>query len=80
MYHGYMTWNHRIVRRIYDTGDVYYAIHEVYYDEAGEPTGCTALPSVIMEDSVEDLAITLDRIRECLDKPIYDYEEDFKDV
>ena len=72
-----MTWNHRVISRKYETGETYYAIHEVYYDDSGKPTQCTALPSVILEDSIDDLAITIDRIRECLSKPVLDYDKDF---
>ena len=75
-----MTWNHRVIRRKYDTGEVYYAIHEVYYDDSGNHTQVTALPVAIFEDNIEDLAFTIDRIRECLSKPVLDYEEDFPDV
>ena len=75
-----MTWNHRVIRRKYDTGEVYYAIHEVYYDESGKPNGVTALPVGVFEDSIDDLAITIDRLRECLSKPVLDYDEDFPNV
>lgn len=75
-----MTWNHRVIKRKYDTGEVFFAIHEVFYDDAGKPTQCTVMPSAILEDSIDDLAITIDRIRECLSKPVLDYDEDFPDV
>jgi len=73
-----MTWNHRVISRKFETGETYYAIHEVYYDEAGEPTSVTATPSVVMEESVEDIAWTLECIQKCLSLPVLDYEEDFK--
>lgn len=72
-----MTWNHRVIRGKYETGETYYAIHEVYYDEAGVPTNVTASPSAIMEESVEDIAWTLERIQKSLKLPVLDYEEDF---
>lgn len=75
-----MTWNHRVISRKYETGETYYAIHEVYYDESGEPYSVTAMPSAIMEESVEDIAWTLERIQKCLSLPVLDYEEDFPDV
>ena len=75
-----MTWNHRVIKRRYETGEEYLAIHKVYYDASGKPDGVTALPVAIFEDSVEDLAITIDRIRECLSNPVLDYDEDFPDV
>ena len=75
-----MTWNHRVIRRRYETGEEYFAIHEVYYDNDGKPSSVTTLPVAIFEDSINDLAITIDHIRECLDKPVLDYDEDFPDV
>ena len=75
-----MTWNHRVIRRKYETGEEYFAIHEVYYDDNGKPNGVTALPIAIFEDSVEDLAITIERVKECLSKPLLDYDKDFPDV
>ena len=72
-----MTWNHRVIRRKYDTGEEYFAIHEVYYDASGEPESVTALPVAVFEDSIDDLAITIDRFRECLSKPVLDYDKDF---
>jgi len=75
-----MTWNHRVIRRRYETGEEYFAIHEVYYDDAGNHNAVTALPVAIFGDSIDDLAITIDHIRECLNKPVLDYDKDFPDV
>lgn len=36
-----MTWNYRIVRYHDDKG---FGLHEVYYDEAGQPKSMTASP------------------------------------
>lgn len=30
-----MSWDHRVIRNIFDTGEVSYQIYEVYYDENG---------------------------------------------
>ena len=75
-----MTWNHRVIKRKYDTGETYYAVHEVYYDDSGKPSSVTVLPVGIFEDTIDDLAITIDRLRECLSKPVLDYDKDFPDV
>jgi hypothetical protein len=75
-----MTWNHRVIKRKYETGEEYFAIHEVYYDDSGKPEQCTVLPISILQNSVDDLSITIDRIRECLSKPVLDYDEDFPNV
>jgi len=75
-----MTWNHRVIRRKYENGEEYFAIHEVYYNKDGKPNMVTTLPITIVEESVDDLAITIDLIRKCLDKPVLDYDKDFPDV
>jgi hypothetical protein len=31
------SWNYRIMRHKYETDEVGYEIHEVYYDEEGKP-------------------------------------------
>lgn len=73
-----MSWNHRIIRHIeqrthMDDG-IYYAIHEVYYDEDGKVNGWTEEPIRIMEESLDDLKVTLQRLIESLDKPVIDYD------
>lgn len=68
-----MSWNHRIVRRNY-SGDVMYEIHEVYYDKDGKVSGLTQEPISIMEESLEDLKKTIERLQNCLEKSIIDYE------
>ena len=75
-----MTWNHRVIKRKYETGEEYFAIHEVYYDDDGKPTQVTALPVSIFEDNMDDLANTLARLLESLSKPVLDYDEEFPDV
>ena len=30
------TWNHRVVKRKYDNGEIWYGIYEVFYDEGKE--------------------------------------------
>ena len=31
-----MSWNYRVVRRRAPNGDIYYGLHEVYYDQHGK--------------------------------------------
>lgn len=73
-----MSWNHRVVRRIYPNthmdDSIVYQIHEVYYDENGAINSITSEPINIVEESVEDLKTTLQRIIKCLDNPIIDYD------
>lgn len=64
-----MGWNHRVLEHKY-RDDVYYKIHEVYYDEEGNPTSYTANGVEVQCDSLEGIKWTLDKMQECLSKPI----------
>jgi hypothetical protein len=73
-----MTWNHRVVRRVYPDAspleNVQHEIHEAYYDEKGE---C----DMITVDAIPPTGGTVEELRECLammtralDHPVLDYE------
>ena len=71
-----MVWNHRVIRKLDLNGDAYYHIHEVYYPEVGaKPDKITVEPMTPYGDTVEDLRWTLEKMLECLDKPILDYKD-----
>ena len=53
---------------------IYYAIHEVYYGEDGKIKGWTEEPIRIMEESLEDLKATLQRLSESFNNPVLDEE------
>ena len=69
-----MSWNHRVLATEVPypdgTTEMYFEIHEVYYDEDGNPNGYTANPITIGGDSLEGLNWTVDRIKESLTKTI----------
>lgn len=73
-----MSWNHRIIRRIYPNthmdDSILYEIHEVYYDKDGTIGSITKEPISIIEESVEDLKSTIERLTKCLTTPIIDYD------
>ena len=49
-----MTWNHRVLRQTHRLGGkdyVGFAVHEVYYDDTGEPTSWTADPVAVAGDT-----------------------------
>lgn len=73
-----MSWNHRIVRRIYPNvhmdDSILYEVHEVYYDEEGKIDSITQEPINIMEETVDDLRKTVERLTKCLEQPIIDYD------
>lgn len=72
-----MSWNHRIVRRIYPNvhmdDSILYEIHEVYYGADGAIGSITKEPISIMEETVDDLRKTVERLTKCLEYPIVDY-------
>jgi hypothetical protein len=78
-----MTWNHRLLATEYESvgsKETYFQIHEVYYDEDGKPNGYTANPITIGGDSIDGLRWTVDRIKECLEKPILWGDDRFPEV
>ena len=62
-------WNHRVIKTVADSGEVTYAIHEVYHREVGYK-GWTANPVPAAEDSLEELKVTLERMLRACDKPV----------
>lgn len=73
-----MHWNHRVYKRTYPNGEVFYQIHEAFYEtkESEPPESYTTEPKALMEESVEELRETLQRMLKCLDAPVLDYKED----
>jgi hypothetical protein len=70
-------WNHRVVRRVYKTTNYEeesFAIHEAYYDDDGNVTRITQDPVDPHGSSMEDLRWSLNKMRECLEYPVLDYE------
>ena len=69
-----MSWNYRILAHKYRENEVYFQIHEVYYDKSGIPNGYAKDAEYVGADDVEGLQWTLDRMQECLSKPILSVE------
>lgn len=73
-----MSWNHRVVRRFYPNthmdDSMLYEIYEVYYKEDGNIDGITEEPIRIREENIDDLRKTVERLTECLEQPIIDYD------
>jgi hypothetical protein len=64
-----MAWNHRILAHKQEDGSVYFSIHEVYYTN-GIPDGYTSNPISVGSEEVKGIKWTLNRMKECLKKPI----------
>ena len=70
-------WNHRIIhQRVKCLGEWedQFSIHEVYYDEFGNPINHTIDAVSPRGDSIEDLKWVLDKMKEALEHPILSYE------
>lgn len=69
-----MIWNHRLVR-ITDNGETFFAIQEVYYNDAGEPTGHG--DPFMHGDSMEEIETLVRRMGVAITRPVLDSETDF---
>lgn len=52
-------WNNRILFHADKRGD-WYGLHEVFYDDKGQPTACTVEPMTGAYESVSDLRRSLE--------------------
>jgi len=71
-----MGWNHRVLAHKYQE-KIYFEIHEVLYDENGIPNGYTAEPVTIGSEDIKGMRWTLNKMKECLKKPILWAGDDF---
>lgn len=80
-----MTWNHRVMRHVElldgeeVPNTVWYAVHEVYYDEHGNIDGWTQEPAYPtffpnIDDEQHSLKDDIARFMRACDKPVLDYE------
>lgn len=58
-----------------DGGDTYMQIHDVYYDDDGRPDGYGQNASAVGGEHLGEIRQTLERMTECLDKPILSAED-----
>ena len=72
-------WNHRVVKRKYDNGEIWYGIYEVFYDEKNKPNGVTKEPESITGENMEDLKEYYKMMKNAFNYPILDYDKDFKE-
>ncbi len=73
-----MGWNHRIIKetcKIHNEDS--YSIHEVHYDkDTGLPNASTKDPITITAEDLKGLAWTINKLKECLDKPVLQWDEE----
>lgn len=72
-------WNYRVIEFVDLDGTPWRGIFEVHYDEAGNPREYSEEPARLASDmdNNDDLAWALDRMKECLVKPVL-VERDFQ--
>lgn len=71
-----------MVKRTYSDGTVLFGIHEVFYDydDDPEPGSCTVEPVEVFGESLNELRETLNRMLAACDRPVFDYNIDFKEI
>lgn len=81
-----MSWNYRITTRLYThkylhEPETLYEVREVYYDDNGDIVNFAEQPEVIGH-SLQEVKDTLQRMIECCEKPIIDYNtgEEIKEL
>ena len=62
-------WNHIILAHEFN-GEIYFQIHEIYYDNDNKPIGYTVNPISVGGENLKSIKWTLNRMKECLKKPI----------
>ncbi len=68
-----MGWSYRILA--HKNGDeCFFQIHEVYYDNKNKPNSYTAEGVSVGADSIEGINWVLDKMKECVNKPIISVE------
>ena len=70
-----MTWNHRVIRRVNEQGEEYYAIHEVYYNEDNEPHMVTEEAVSPFGETLEELEQDMEWFIKAMRHPVLNYEE-----
>jgi len=62
-------WNHRVLATQYKD-EVFFNVHEVYYNDDNTPNRYTKDPISIGSESIKGIKWQINRIKECLKKPI----------
>ncbi len=73
-----MTWNHRVVKKTYPSGEESYGIHEVFYNKKGEIYAYTEEPIDLSCETPDALKQYIEWCLKACDQPILiDGEVDF---
>ena len=69
-----MTWNYRILAQEYK-GELWFGIHEIYYNDDGIPDMCTEDAVGVVGDNLAEISDTLKWMKKALKKPILSYSD-----
>ena len=64
-----MSWNYRVMRR-HDVDGYVFAIHEVFYDDAGKPDSWTAEPSWPQGETFRELTEDIANYQRAFQRPV----------
>ena len=70
-----MTWNYRVVRRVYPGADEEFYVHEVYYTASRVAHARSELPSAPCGDTPEELRADLERMLKAFEKPVLEFDD-----
>lgn len=65
-----MTWNYRVMKYADGEGVTHFAVHEVYYDAAGNPEMYTENPCAPYGETLEELAEDLKAFSVAFTRPV----------
>lgn len=63
-------WNYRLMRHTDAFGREYFAIHEAYYNDAGEVTAWTEEASFVAGETKDEVRGELERMLRAVDYPV----------
>lgn len=68
-----ITWNYRVIHKI-ENGEHTYAIHEVYYNENGEPWNVTVNSTAPLGETLQELLDDLEHYIDAINRPILEFD------
>ena len=70
-----MSWNYRMIEHKNLDGSSWFAIHEVYYDDNGNPKYCSEGPCSAHGEDIETLTTDMSYMMQALKKPTLRYND-----
>jgi len=69
------TWNYRVIKHQPEKGHVYYAVHEVYYNDDKSMNGHTENAIWPVGETIEELRSDINRMLLALDRPVIEVND-----